>query len=145
MHPVLRYFLLFAMITLFSDTVMANSDPPPKESIYSSQTSGFIKKFRLSFDRSQVRKDNTYRSQLFVTLDSNPKLEYTVYIGDDSEFSAEVITETLRYAYKNRLPITIFHEIPLRASQQFKILMVQISEEGSRQVHRSGLKTAINR
>jgi len=124
---------------------MADTNPIEEGKIVSSEVSGVIKKFRLTIDDSETQKNNVYRSELYVSLDSKPNQEFTVQISNDSENSSEVITETLRYAYMNHLPVTIFHELPLQDSDQYRILMVQIGGSAEDQKQLPLTRTATNR
>lgn len=131
--------IALVLFVFFPFSLFADTNPIEQSKLVSAQASGLIKKFRLNIDDSAGFGNDSFNAELFVTLDNKPDQEYTVQIRQDSEISADVITETLRYAYMHRLPVTIFHVMPLETSDQFKILMVQI--RGGSQP-RSTLRTA---
>jgi len=120
-----RSRLFSVLLFSFASPILLADSNPIESRLFSGQSSGKIKKFRLTIDDAIVRK-NDIGSELFVSLDSKPDKEYTVQLGSSSELSTEVITETLRYAYMQDLPVTIFHEVPLESSDRYRIFMVQI-------------------
>ena len=120
------YLLLFLLAPSGNSLAEPNTVEDNTIHRYGGEVNGLVKKFRLSIDEEHLNSDNTYNSELFVTLDGNDDHEYSVRIDSNSELANEVITETLRYAYRNRLPVTIYHELPLEESEQYKIIMVQI-------------------
>jgi len=130
--------IALVIFVFFPFSLFADTNPLDQSKLVSAQASGLIKKFRLNINPGGANSSD-YSSELFVTLDNSPDMEYSVEIRQDSEISADIITETLRYAYMHRLPVSIFHVMPLEESKQMKILMVQI--RGSSEP-RSDLRTA---
>ena len=69
---------------------------------------------------------NLTDAELFVSLDSNPKMIYSLQLKSGSPASNSVMAATLRDAYVNKLPVTIYRQIGINKDNNYKILMVQL-------------------
>ena len=95
---------------------------------HSVEVKGKVSLYRIQAEGMKMGegKDET-DSELFVTLDSNPKMVYTLDLKKNSPPSNKVMAETLRDAYINKLPVTIYHQMAVKRTNNFKILMVQFN------------------
>ncbi|WP_455202451.1 hypothetical protein [Kaarinaea lacus] len=66
-------------------------------------------------------------AELFVTLDSNPEMVYTLELKSNSPASNKVMADTLRDAYVNKLPVTLYHQMGVKKENNFKIMMIQLN------------------
>lgn len=66
-------------------------------------------------------------AELFITLDSDPKMVYTLELKGGSPAANKVMADTLRDAYVNKLPVTIYHQMAIKTDNNLKILMVQLN------------------
>jgi hypothetical protein len=62
-----------------------------------------------------------------VTLDSDPEMVYTLQLKSNSPQANRVMADTLREAYINKLPVTLYHQIGIKQKNNLKILMVQLN------------------
>ena len=75
---------------------------------------------------------NKAHAEVLVTLDSQPGMIYTLSLHSANNVDAEnvanrEIAETLRTAYVNKIPVTLYHQIPIKQDNNLKILMVQMN------------------
>ncbi|ALP52513.1 hypothetical protein Tel_04760 [Candidatus Tenderia electrophaga] len=71
------------------------------------------------------RESEMIDAEVFVTLDSEPDTVFTLRLHDDSPPVNTLIAETLREAYLNKIPVTIYHQIAPKTRKNVKIHMVQ--------------------
>ena len=71
--------------------------------------------------------NNAATAEVFVSLDSHPGMVYALQIHGDTPPSNQVIADTLRDAYINKIPVTLYHQMAIKKQNNFKILMVQLS------------------
>jgi hypothetical protein len=95
---------------------------------HSVEVTGKINLYRVQVEGMQLGegKDKA-NAEVFVTLDSKPGMVYALQIHGDSPPANQVIADTLRDAYVNKLPVTLYHQIAIKKNNNFKILMVQLN------------------
>ena len=71
--------------------------------------------------------ENKVAAEVFVTLDSKPDMVYSLQLHKDSPVSNQVMADTLRDAYVNKLPVTLYYQIAPKQDNNLKILMVQLN------------------
>jgi hypothetical protein len=74
---------------------------------------------------------NKTHAEVLVTIDSQPGKVFTLALAvHDGNTAGSVVNQeianTLRMAYVNRLPVTLYHQITTRRDNNFKILVVQL-------------------
>ena len=90
-------------------------------------------KGKINLYRVQVQDMNLGEGQdkadaeLFVTLDSKPDMVYTLELKSNSPASNKVMADTLRDAYVNKLPVTLYHQMGIKKENNFKIMMIQLN------------------
>lgn len=95
---------------------------------HSVEVKGKVNLFRVQIEGMKMGEGkNAADAELFVTLDSNPKMVYTLQLKKDSPQANKVMAETLRDAYINKLPVTLYHQIGIKQDNNLKILMVQLN------------------
>ena len=114
---------------LFIATSFADSpktlDAPDRHSV---EVKGKVNLYRVQIEGMKLGEgQNQADAELFVTLDSDPKMVYTLALKKDSPDANRVMAETLRAAYINRLPVTLYHQIAIKQDNNLKILMVQFN------------------
>ncbi|HEY5603940.1 MAG TPA: hypothetical protein VIM41_12590 [Gammaproteobacteria bacterium] len=117
------------LITAGTPAVMADApkgiDAPDPHSV---EVKGKISLYRVQIEGMKLGEGkNQTDAELFVTLDSNPKMVYTLELKDKSPAANKVIADTLRDAYVNKLPVTLYHQMSTQKENNFKILMVQLN------------------
>jgi len=126
----LNIFLLAALASILSiPAAIADSpksiDKPDRHSV---EVKGKINLYRVQVEGMQLGEGkNKSNSEVFITLDSSPKTIYALAIHGDSPQSNRVIADTLRDAYVNNLPVTLYHQMSMTQDNNYKILMVQMS------------------
>lgn len=95
---------------------------------HSVEVKGKVSLYRIQIEGMKLGEgQNLADAELFVTLDSDPKMVYTLQLKKDSPQANRMIAETLRDAYVNKLPVTLYHQIPIKQDNNLKILMVQLN------------------
>jgi len=97
---------------------------------HSVEVSGKVSLYRVQVEGMDLGKGrNKAHAEVFVSLDSKPGMIYTLALHEndnaDSAANAEM-AETLRTAFVNRLPVTLYRQISVQKDNNFKILMVQL-------------------
>jgi len=130
MRGIKSVTLLLSVFTLglVSTNVLADSPTSMmKPDSHSVEVKGKIKLYRVQIEGMNMGTDSEKAdAEVFVTLDSNPKIVYTLQVRKDSPASNKLIATTLREAYLHKATITLYHQIAMKRSNFFKILMVQL-------------------
>jgi predicted permease len=124
---------LLALGLFTSGAVLADSpvriDAPDRHSV---EVKGKISLYRVQVEGMNfgVGRNKTH-AEVLVALDSQPGKVFTlalaVHDGKDTDSVVnQEIANTLRLAYLNRLPVTLYHQITTRKDNNFKILVVQL-------------------
>jgi len=113
-----------------SDVVVAdspkNTSQPDRHSV---EVKGKINMFRVQIEGMGLGEGaNKSNAEVYVSLDSHPKQIYTLSVKGNEPQSNKVIADTLRDAYINKVPVTLYHQIALNRDNNFKILMVQMGK-----------------
>jgi hypothetical protein len=94
---------------------------------HSVEVKGKVKLYRVQIEGMKLGEgQNKSDAELFVTLDSNPNMVYTLQLKSNSPQVNKVMADTLRDAYINKLPVTLYHQIGIKQNNNLKILMVQL-------------------
>ena len=116
--------LLVGMGASFADSPKSITAPDR----HSVEVKGKVNLYRVQIEGMKLGEgQNQADAELFVTLDSDPKMVYTLQLKKDSPQANKVIAETLRDAYINKLPVTLYHQIGVKQDNNLKILMVQLN------------------
>jgi len=116
--------MLSGISVAFADSP-ADISSPDRHSV---EVKGKIKLYRVQAEGMQLGKDqDKTNAEVFVTLDSAPKMVYSLQIHGDSPKSNQVMADTLRDAYVNNIPVTLYHIIGINKTNNLKILMVQLT------------------
>ena len=122
--------LLSAMFSMLLYSNISRADSPVdilSPDRHSIEVKGKINLYRVQVEGMGMGKDiDKVNAEVFVTLDSNPKMVYALDLHSDSPASNRVIADTLRDAYISKVPVTLYHQIGIRKANNFKILMVQL-------------------
>lgn len=117
--------LWFASATVADSPVVI--DKPDSHSV---EVKGKINLYRVQVEGMNFGQGkNKSHAEVLVTLDSKPGMIYTLTLHDSKNGESLVnreIAETLRAAYVNKLPVTLYHQIAINQDNNFKILMVQL-------------------
>ncbi|MCI0506304.1 MAG: hypothetical protein L0Z73_09375 [Gammaproteobacteria bacterium] len=117
------FFLLSGSAAL-ADAPKTIQAPDP----HSVEVKGKVNLYRVQVEGMKLGEGKELAdAELFVTLDSNPKMVYTLELKGNSPASNKVMADTLRDAYVNKLPVTIYHQISTTQANNLKILMVQLN------------------
>lgn len=93
---------------------------------HSVEVKGKVSLYRVQIEGLKLGEGkNESDTELFVTLDSNPKMVYTLDLKKNSSPANSIMAETLRDAYINKVPVTIYHQMGIKKDNNLKILMVQ--------------------
>jgi hypothetical protein len=94
---------------------------------HSVEVKGKVKLYRVQIEGMKLGEgQNQADAELFVTLDSNPNMVYTLQLKSSSPQVNKVMADTLREAYINKIPVTLYHQIGIKQDNNLKILMVQL-------------------
>jgi hypothetical protein len=116
---------------LFAGAALADSpvkiDKPDSHSV---EVRGKINLYRVQVEGMNFGKGkNQSHAEVLVTLDSQPGMIYTLSLHDTHNGESAVnreIADTLRTAYVNKSPVTLYHQMAIKRDNNFKILMVQL-------------------
>ena len=113
----------------FSSMAFADSPETLKHpDSHSVEVTGKVDLYRVQVQGMHLGKGkNNAEAEVFVTLDTNPGMVYALQIHGDSPPANTIIANTLRDAYVNKVPVTLYHQIALKKDNNFKILMVQLN------------------
>ena len=125
-----RVVLFLGALMLLFATPMVLADAPKsidKPDSHSVPVKGKVTLYRVQTEGMKLGKGkNLTDAELFVSLDSNPKMIYSLQLKGNSPASNAVMAATLRDAYVNKLPVTIYRQINMTKDNNHKILMVQL-------------------
>ncbi len=118
---------LLANNAAFADSPKAIHSPDR----HSVEVTGKVNLYRVQVEGMDFGEGkNKTHAEVFVSLDSRPGMIYTLTLhkndNSDSIVNQEM-AETLRTAYVNRLPVTLYRQVAAKRDNNFKILMVQLN------------------
>ncbi|WP_455222253.1 hypothetical protein [Kaarinaea lacus] len=117
-------FLLLSGPMVLADAPK-NIKSPDRHSV---EVKGKISLYRVQAEGMKLGEgQNQVDAELFITLDSDPKMVYTLQLKSNSPAANKVMADTLREAYVNKLPVTIYHQMSTKQDNNLKILMVQLN------------------
>jgi hypothetical protein len=117
-------FFLLSGFAALADAPKTIQAPDP----HSVEVKGKVNLYRVQVEGMKLGDGKELAdAELFITLDSNPKMVYTLELKGGSPASNKVMADTLRDAYVNKLPVTIYHQISTTQANNLKILMVQLN------------------
>lgn len=100
-------------------------DKPDSHSV---EVKGKINLYRVQIQGMNFGKDaEKAEAEVFVTLDSKPGMVFALQVHSDSPASNQVMADTLRDAYLNKIPVTLYHQIAVNKTNNYKIIMVQLN------------------
>ena len=121
--------ILLAVVTTFvlTGVVMADSpktiEAPDRHSV---EVNGKIKLYRVQVEGMGLGEGKNFaNAELFVALDSKPDMIFTLHVNGESPVN-QVMADTLREAYVNKLPVTLYHQMGVKRDNNLRILMVQL-------------------
>ena len=133
MNTMIRILIVLLASMGLSITGIAMADSPVsinKPDSHSVAVKGKVNLYRVQVEGMDFGKGkNKVHAEVFVSLDSQPGMIYTLALHKDDNGSSTVnreIADTLRTAYVNKLPVTLYHQIPIKQDNNLKILMVQL-------------------
>ena len=116
--------LLLTGTAAFADSPKTVSAPDR----HSVEVKGKVSLYRVQIEGMKLGEgQNLADAELFVSLDSDPKMVYTLQLKGNSPQANRVMADTLRDAYVNKLPVTLYHQIGIKQDNNLKILMVQLN------------------
>ncbi len=121
---VLLTVMAFAASSAWADTPPNIAQPDT----HSVETKGKVTLYRvqvqgLEFGRDEEKID----AEVLFKLDSQPDFIYTLRLHNDSPPVNQVLADTLREAYLNNSPVTVYHQIA-PGKKNVKIHMVQMGQ-----------------
>ncbi|HEC17832.1 MAG TPA: hypothetical protein ENI97_00630 [Gammaproteobacteria bacterium] len=131
MKTVLRSFIGLVVSLFFASVVLADSPVDlSKPDSHSVEVKGKVSLYRVQVEGMDMGMGlNKVHAEVFVSLDSQPGMIYTLALHNAKDGQSAVnkeIADTLRTAYLNKTPVTLYHQIPIKRENNFKILMVQL-------------------
>lgn len=120
----LASLLMFAFCTTVYADSPKNIENPDRHSI---EVKGKIKLYRVQIENMNLGEGkNAANAEVFVTLDSKPGMVYALQIKGNTPPANKVMADTLRDAYINNIPVTLYHQMAMDRDNNFNILMVQL-------------------
>lgn len=109
------------------------ADTPPKIDVpdtHSVENKGKINLYRVQVQGLEFGRDKEeVDAEVLVTLDTQPGMVYTLRLHPDSPPINKVLADTLRDAYLNQTPVTLYHQIAPGGKKHVKIHMIQLDAE----------------
>lgn len=125
--------VLLASLGLFiAPVVLADSpvslDKPDSHSV---EVKGKISLFRVQIEGMNLGEGKEKaNAEVFVQLDSKPGMIYSLSLhspdGKSHDPVNQEMADTLRAAYINKAPVTLYHQIDMKRTNNFRIIMVQL-------------------
>jgi hypothetical protein len=116
---------------MFANCAVVFADSPKNienPDSHSVEVKGKINLYRVQVENMNMGEGkNATDAEVFVTLDSKPDMVYALQIKGSTPPSNQVIADTLRDAYINNIPVTLYHQIAIGRDNNYKILMVQLN------------------
>ncbi len=116
-------------VAIFLSPLAAQADSPPSTTTpdsHSIENKGTVNLYRVQSEGLEFGKGkDAIDAEVMVTLDSDPTLVYTIRLHEDSPKSALLMAETLRDAFINSKPVSIFYQIA-PGKKYLKIMTVQM-------------------
>jgi len=128
-----KQFLTTTLLVMFGLglTGISMADSPvalDKPDSHSVEVKGKVNMYRVQIEGMNFGKSSEKaEAEVFVTIDTKPGMIYALQVHNDSPASNKVMADTLRDAYINKLPVTLYHQIAVNRSNNYKILMVQLN------------------
>lgn len=126
--------VLLASLGLFIAPVALADSPVSldKPDSHSVEVKGKVNLYRVQIEGMNLGEGKEKRqAEVFVTLDSKPGMIYSLSLsGPGSNLASAVnreMADTLRAAYINKTPVTIYHQIDMKRTNNFRIIMVQLN------------------
>jgi hypothetical protein len=126
--------VLLASLGLFiAPVVLADSpvslDKPDSHSV---EVKGKVKLFRVQIEDMNLGEGkDKVNAEVFIQLDSKPGMIYSLSLNNPVNKTHDPVkqemADTLRAAYINKTPVTIYHQIDMKRTNLFKIIMVQLN------------------
>jgi len=122
------FCLASLLMFVFSTVVYADSPTSIKgPDRHSVEVKGKIKLYRVQIEDMNLGEGkNAANAEVFVTLDSKPDMVYALQIKGNTPPANQVMADTLRDAYINNIPVTLYHQMAVGRDNNFNILMVQL-------------------
>lgn len=127
-HRVIGYL---AVLSLLSFAPMALADAPKsvtEPDRHSVVVTGKVSLFRVQVEGMRMGKGkDQVDAEVFVSLDSDPKMVYAIQLKRTSPPANKAMADTLRDAYISKAPVTIYRQLDVKKSNNYKVLMVQLN------------------
>lgn len=131
MTIVRRITACMAALLFLAGTAAVIADSPKSIATpdrHSVEVKGKISLYRVQIEGMNMGEGkNKADAELYVTLDSDPKMVYTLELKSNSPAANQVMAETLRDAYISKVPVTLYHQIGIKKDNNHKILMIQLN------------------
>jgi hypothetical protein len=118
--------LLFAGAAVADSPVDIN-----KPDSHSVEVKGKVTLYRVQIEGMNFGEGkDKVNGEVFVSLDSNPGMIYSLSLqsGKNGESAVnQEIANTLRTAYVNKIPVTLYYQMGIKRDNNFKIMMVQLN------------------
>jgi len=122
---------LMTMLLLFVGTaVLADSPKDTKNpDAHSVEVRGKVVLYRVQIEGMNLGQTAADKAdaEVFVALDSDPKIIFTLQLKHNSPDVNRVMADILREAYFKKAPVTIYRQIDMKRTNNYKILMVQVN------------------
>jgi hypothetical protein len=126
-----RISLLVTLLVLSVFGTAAFADSPKNLSSpdrHSVEVTGKVSLYRVQIEGMNIGEGNNKAdAEVFISLDTTPKMVYTLRLKSNSPVANKVMAETLRDAYINKVPVTLYHQVGIKQGNNLKILMVQFN------------------
>lgn len=137
MNTLIRDLRIYVVLFSFLFAGVAFADSPialDKPDSHSVSVKGKVNLYRVQTEGMDFGEGkNKAHAEVLVTIDSQPGMIYTLSLHSDNGVNTvnpanQEIAETLRAAYVNKIPVTLYHQIPIQKTNNLKILMVQLGD-----------------
>ena len=123
---------LVATLGLWSAGVALADSPVDinKPDSHSVEVKGKVTLYRVQIEGMDFGQgQNKAHAEVFVSLDSQPGMIYSLALHEGKNGESAVnreMADTLRTAYVNKTPVTLYHQMAIHRDNNFKIMMVQL-------------------
>lgn len=121
---LMAILMLFVGTAAFADSPKTTKGPDA----HSVMAKGKVVLYRVQVEGMNLGEGtDKVDAEVFVALDSDPKTVFAMQLKRNSSDVSKAMADTLREAYFNKSPVTIYRQIDMKRTNNFKILMVQVN------------------
>jgi hypothetical protein len=121
---------MMTMLLLFVGTAALADSPKSTKGpdAHSVEATGKVVLYRVQIEGMNLGEGtDKVDAEVFVALDSDPKTVFALQLKHNAPDVNKAMADMLREAYFRKVPVTIYRQIDMKRTNNYKILMVQVN------------------